>query len=201
MSSLCRREDEAVPSCPALSMITVRPSVAPVETPRIPANVDHVSNLPRQTALSLEKAEVNTVEHLLAALSGLGVDNLVVEMNGPEVPGGDGSSKVFVDAILESGMIDQKTPRRSFTLDESICISEGGGTIVALPPESGVEGPIAEVRGWGFDEDVEQHRRIQPTAERNDVAPGRSAVGECFQPGCQRVGGNLHGETVGFSSP
>jgi UDP-3-O-acyl-N-acetylglucosamine deacetylase len=81
-------------------------------SPRVPVSVEHVSSMPRHTALVFEQAEVRTVEHLLAALAGLGIDNLQVELDGPEIPGCDGSSKTFVDAMLEVGVLEQKSPLR-----------------------------------------------------------------------------------------
>lgn len=149
------------------------------ENPRIPASVEHVSNQPRQTTLVLEKAEVNTVEHLLAALSGLGIDNLLVEIDGPEIPGCDGSSKKFVDELMAAGVVEHKTPRRSFTLDESVCVSEGGGTIVALPPTGEPDGlEIEYTLDYGSPLLPVQHHAFHANSDSepfvNEIAPART---------------------------
>ena len=87
----------------------------------------------RQTVLKSGPAEVQTVEHLMAALSGLRVDNAIVEMNAPELPGMDGSSREFVDRILAAGLREQKPPRKSFKLDKTIVVEGSEGSIVAFP--------------------------------------------------------------------
>ncbi len=148
------------------------------ESPRVPVSVYHVANQPRQTALSVDAVEVNTVEHLLAALSGLEIDNVRVEMNGPEVPGCDGSSKVFVDAILEAGLVEQKSPRRSFTLAESICLSDdNGGTLVAMPPSNGRSGlEIEYTLDYGSPLLPVQHHSFKPSTDSfiDEIAPART---------------------------
>ena len=88
----------------------------------------------RQTALVGEnKTEVQTVEHLAAGLFALGIDNVQVEIDGPEVPGMDGSGLPFVDALRKAGRQEQKAPRKTFALDETIAIQMGDSNIVAYP--------------------------------------------------------------------
>jgi UDP-3-O-[3-hydroxymyristoyl] N-acetylglucosamine deacetylase len=65
----------------------------------IPARVDYVVPAPRRTVLSRLGAEVETVEHVLAALAGMHVDNCIVQLTAPECPNGDGSAQAFVEAI------------------------------------------------------------------------------------------------------
>jgi UDP-3-O-[3-hydroxymyristoyl] N-acetylglucosamine deacetylase/3-hydroxyacyl-[acyl-carrier-protein] dehydratase len=116
------------------STITFRP--APVDhwitfkrtdvegSPEILAIVDHVSDLNRGTTLAVNGVKVHTVEHVLAAISGLGIDNLTCELDNVEPPVFDGSVKPFVDKLLEAGIVDQDADRRYLTLDESIAYSE-----------------------------------------------------------------------------
>ena len=73
---------------------------------------------------------------LFAALSGLGIDNLRIEIDGPEVPGVDGSSLPFVEQITRAGVQELKAARREFRLDEPITIQNGDATLFALPTES-----------------------------------------------------------------
>ncbi len=101
--------------------------------PEIPAAVDKVSGTARGTSLGPEGAGVKTVEHLLAALSGLEVDNAVVEMNGPELPMGDGSARPFVELVREAGIRRLAAPRRFWTLSRPVALETPEGIIAALP--------------------------------------------------------------------
>ena len=101
--------------------------------PHIRACPEHIGKRQRRTALEFGGAEVHTVEHLFAAFSGLGIDNIQIEMDGPEVPGMDGSSQPFVENILRAGIQDLKAPRRQFKLDRPITIQNGDATLFALP--------------------------------------------------------------------
>ena len=78
-----------LPAEPDTGIVFVRTDID--KKPSIPAVIDNVVNKLRRTALASNGVEVETVEHLLAAAIGMGVDNLIVEINGSEVPGGDGS--------------------------------------------------------------------------------------------------------------
>src|SRR5262245_25517901 len=69
--------------------------------PTIKADVDFVSDVSRGTAISQNGAKVLTVEHLLAALVGTEIDNVLIELDGPEVPILDGSSRMFVESIID----------------------------------------------------------------------------------------------------
>ena len=80
-------------------------------------------------------AEVETVEHLLAACNGLQVDNLTVEMDGPEMPGLDGSARELVELFQRTGFVEQRAEARSYRLDQPVYVREGGATLVALPSE------------------------------------------------------------------
>lgn len=106
--------------------------------PRIPATIDNVVVRLRRTALARNGVEVETVEHLLAAATGLGVDNLVIEISGMEVPGGDGSSLDFVRVLKEAGVVDQNRPKRCYRIDRVITIADGDTSIVAMPSDDGL---------------------------------------------------------------
>jgi UDP-3-O-[3-hydroxymyristoyl] N-acetylglucosamine deacetylase/3-hydroxyacyl-[acyl-carrier-protein] dehydratase len=102
-------------------------------SPRIPASIDNVSPEARRTALENDGGNVHTVEHFLAALAGLRVDNLEIEVLGPEIPGADGSARPFFEALRGAGVVDQKASRKDFTLDEPVAVAEGDATLVAMP--------------------------------------------------------------------
>jgi len=78
---------------------------------------------------------VKTVEHLLAALSGLEIDNAVVEMDSPELPMGDGSALPFLKMIRETGTRELAAPRRFRGLKRAVALETSEGIIVALPAE------------------------------------------------------------------
>src|SRR6201998_4155295 len=82
-----------------------------VGAPVIDADVDNVTDTSRGTTISQNGASVSTVEHVLAALVGLEIDNVLIDVDGPETPIMDGSSIQFVDAILEAGFMEQDADR------------------------------------------------------------------------------------------
>lgn len=106
------------------------------DSPRIKACVENMvpaEKLPRRTSVEKGQACVQTVEHLMAALSGLGVDNLYVEVDSNELPGLDGSSRSFVEFIGQAGTKELDKEQESFALKEPIRIEEGGASIVIEP--------------------------------------------------------------------
>ncbi len=88
--------------------------------PLIKADCDLVTDTSRGTTLQVGDAKVSTVEHILAALVGLGVDNLLIELNGPEVPIMDGSSAPFIEAIEKVGVLEQEAAKAWYSIDENI---------------------------------------------------------------------------------
>jgi UDP-3-O-[3-hydroxymyristoyl] N-acetylglucosamine deacetylase/3-hydroxyacyl-[acyl-carrier-protein] dehydratase len=88
--------------------------------PIIKADCDLVTDTSRGTTLELGDAKVSTVEHILAALVGLGIDNCLIEVNGPEIPIIDGSSEPFVEIIEEVGVIEQDAAKAWYSIDTNI---------------------------------------------------------------------------------
>jgi len=101
--------------------------------PIIPARVEAVSQTVLSTQLGKGQDCVGTVEHLLAALAGMGVDNARIEIDGPEVPLLDGSALLWVDAIALAGLVSQSLPRRSILLSEPISVTQGDAFVAAFP--------------------------------------------------------------------
>ena len=104
-------------------------------SPEIPAVVDYVVDIARGTTLGLGEAKVHTVEHVLAAVYGLQIDNLRIEINGIEPPVGDGSSLPFVQILQEAGFETQDEPKDYLIIDETVVYhdEETQVDIVALP--------------------------------------------------------------------
>src|SRR5690349_564861 len=88
--------------------------------PIVEADVDYVVDLSRGTTIEKNGARVNTVEHTLAALMGLQVDNVLIQLDGPEPPIMDGSSQPFVEAIENVGLEEQNALRNFFEVPHSI---------------------------------------------------------------------------------
>jgi len=88
--------------------------------PTIPALVDHVVDLQRSTTIGLGGATAQTIEHSLAALAGLQIDNCLIDIDGPELPILDGSAAPFVAALRQAGLQEQRQPRNFFVVDEPV---------------------------------------------------------------------------------
>lgn len=106
------------------------------KTATIPAVVAHVMKRPRHTCLRNGTLSIQTVEHCMAALAGLGIDNAVVKVSGGtagELPMGDGSSRIFVDALLKAQPVEQEAPRHSLIISQPVQVGLGDATLAALP--------------------------------------------------------------------
>ncbi|MCC2545042.1 bifunctional UDP-3-O-[3-hydroxymyristoyl] N-acetylglucosamine deacetylase/3-hydroxyacyl-ACP dehydratase [Hymenobacter sp. BT175] len=103
--------------------------------PTVDADVDYVVDLSRGTTIEQNGARVNTVEHTLAALVGLQIDNVLIQLNGPEPPIMDGSSLPFVEALQRAGFEEQNALRNYFEIPEEIRFVDHarGVEIAALP--------------------------------------------------------------------
>lgn len=90
------------------------------EQPIVKADADLVVDTSRGTTIEQNGARISTIEHLLAALVGLNIDNALIEINAPEVPILDGSSKLFIEAIESAGIQEQDAKRVVYTIDSNI---------------------------------------------------------------------------------
>lgn len=101
----------------------------------IPALAEYVSNTARCTLISKDGASVSTIEHIMSAFAGLGVDNAIVEVDGQEIPILDGSARHYVEAIGRDGLQAQAADRRYYELKESIELRhEATGSWVRIEP-------------------------------------------------------------------
>jgi len=105
------------------------------DSPEIPATTDYVIDTKRGTTIGIGEARVHTVEHVLAAIVGLQIDNIKVELDGIEPPVGDGSAMPYVEKLVESGFVVQDTPKDYLIIDETFMYhnEEEQVDIVALP--------------------------------------------------------------------
>jgi len=106
-----------VPALPNYGIRFVRTDVK--DSPEIPADIDHVVDISRGTSIGVNDVVVHTVEHVLSAAFGLGIDNLRVELTANEPPVMDGSARPFVDAFLEAGITEQDVPKEYFEVEKT----------------------------------------------------------------------------------
>jgi UDP-3-O-[3-hydroxymyristoyl] N-acetylglucosamine deacetylase len=139
----------------------------------IPASVAHVSGTNHATGLSHNGAVVETVEHLLAAITCMGLDNVVVELDHREVPVMDGSSAPFVYLIQEAGLRTLATPRRYLKVLRPITLSRGDKLISLYPSDY-----FKVTYSISFDHPLLRHQshtlRVDENAFVDDIAPART---------------------------
>lgn len=103
--------------------------------PEIEALAENVSNTARSTTISKGEASVSTIEHVLSALTGMGVDNAYIEIDNIEVPILDGSAKPYIDAMWADGFQQQDAPRRYIEIKEAIEVrNDEKGSLVRIEP-------------------------------------------------------------------
>ncbi|GIW87358.1 MAG: bifunctional enzyme LpxC/FabZ [Isosphaeraceae bacterium] len=142
--------------------------------PEIPARIEFVAPRPRRTALQRGEAVVEMTEHVLAALSGLQIDNCVIEINASETPGCDGSSQPFVEALLSAGLVDLERPRPALRIERPISLSEGRARLTALPADT--DGLVLSYQLDYAPPIGSQSRfvRLSPDVFRDQLAPSRT---------------------------
>ena len=105
--------------------------------PRIPATIENRFETPRRTTLRCGEAAVEMVEHLMAALAGLQIDNCELWVDQPEMPGCDGSSLPFVEILQSAGIVEQDVPRPQWIVGRPIRVGNAESWIEARPCRSG----------------------------------------------------------------
>lgn len=178
----------------------------PTGTVSVAARIEQVSQTRLATSLGQGTLTVQTVEHLLAAVSGMGIDNLTIELTASEIPIMDGSAQPFVAAIVEAGVVAQRVTRSICAITQLVEVREGEGWISAIPAsrleihntveydhpaigrqvfEYRDDGPanfaatLAGARTFGFAENVEQLKAsgyIRGGSLRNAVVVGEGGV-------------------------
>ena len=104
------------------------------EDAMVEALAENVSSTARSTTISKGDASVSTIEHILSALTGMGVDNALIEIDNVEVPILDGSAKPYIEAIWKDGFQEQDAPRKYIELKETVEVVNEKGSIVRLEP-------------------------------------------------------------------
>ena len=104
---------------------------------RIPAIAPNIAERSRRTSIKKGEVSIETVEHCLAAIHALEIDNILLEVEGPELPAPDCSSAEYVSILKQAGLVEQTSPRKEFVIRKPLCISAGDATIYALPHAEG----------------------------------------------------------------
>ncbi|MEY3186303.1 MAG: hypothetical protein RL675_122, partial [Bacteroidota bacterium] len=142
--------------------------------PVIKADCDLVTDTSRGTTLEDKGAKVSTVEHILAALVGMGVDNCLIDINGPEIPIMDGSSQPFVEIIEEAGIEEQEAAKHWYTIDTNISFynEEKRVEMVAMPS---VEYKVTTLIDFNSPVLGTQHAGLKSIADfKAEIAPCRT---------------------------
>lgn len=124
---------EILPADASLGIVFKRTDI--LGTPSILAHVSNIQSTDLNTTIGVGEVRVSTIEHLMAAFAGLGIDNAIVKIDGPEVPVMDGSSAPFVEAILSAGILPQAAERRVFVVRESFELRQGDKWIKIEPAD------------------------------------------------------------------
>ena len=137
----------------------------------IDALAENVSNTARSTTISCGDASVSTIEHVLSALTGMGVDNVLIEIDNVEVPILDGSAKPYIDAIWADGFDTQDAPRRYIEIKEAIEVHNEKGSVVRIEP--------AEEFSYGIKIDFNSRVLGVQNAIWNDSVVYAEEIGTC----------------------
>ena len=143
------------------------------DEPLIDAKIEHLKTVERATTIGEGGVKVHTVEHVLSALVGLGVDNAVVEMNANEPPIGDGSARPYIELIHQCGLATQDVPRGFFEVREPLHVETRTGSILTIVPDEGFRISCTQVGPGGR---FTQYRSLEITPEtyEKEIAPART---------------------------
>lgn len=139
----------------------------------IPATAEHLSHINHATCLAKDGVRIETVEHLLAAFQALGIDNVIAELDGPELPIMDGSAAPFIYLIHEAGIRKLTAPRSVMKLTKPISVSEGRRSVAAYPCDS-----LRLSYTINFDHPLLRHQEysieIDESSFVDEIAPART---------------------------
>jgi UDP-3-O-[3-hydroxymyristoyl] N-acetylglucosamine deacetylase len=139
----------------------------------IPATVQHLAGIQLATGLARNEVSVETVEHLMAALVSMSIDNVLVELNSPEVPIMDGSASPFIYLINEAGIKTLQAPRKYLKIVRPIAISRGDKRIALYPSDH-----FKVTYSISYDHPLLRHQsrtlRITEDSFVDDIAPART---------------------------
>src|SRR5205809_1216759 len=180
------------------------------DEPTIDAKIENLKTVERATTIGEGSVRVHTVEHVLAALSAMGVDNAIVEMDANEPPIGDGSAQLYVDLIKRAGVTVQEEPRKFFDVREPMHVESKTGALLVLLPDEKFRISCTQA---GPNNRFAQYlsMEVTPAVFEREIAPARTFVYyEDVEPLMEKnliKGGSLenaivvHGEAVLSKEP
>jgi UDP-3-O-[3-hydroxymyristoyl] N-acetylglucosamine deacetylase/3-hydroxyacyl-[acyl-carrier-protein] dehydratase len=145
--------------------------------PLVPARIESVVPSQRRTTIRRGAASVEMIEHVMAGLAGLAIDNCLVSVDASECPGCDGSSRPFVEALDEAGIVEQDRMRRVLVVKESISVSDGDAMLAAHPPAASSRLTLSYHLDYGRAAPIRAHSYcLDFSVEhfRSEVAPSRT---------------------------
>jgi UDP-3-O-acyl N-acetylglucosamine deacetylase len=148
----------------------------------------NIRDVQRRTLLSENGVEVHTVEHVLAALYGMGVDNAVIELSAPEPPAGDGSSHEFVQLIKQAGMKQLDAERTAFTQTEPAEVGDQKSSIKVEPNADGLEIEYTLDYGVPFMPRSTVKFTVTPETFEKSIGPARTFCLEAEAKALQAMG-------------
>jgi len=145
------------------------------DQPLIDARIDNVKTVERATTIAEGSVKVQTVEHVLSALSGMGVDNVLIEMDANEPPIGDGSARPYLELIKSAGIVEQPATRQTFEVNETLHIETKSGSLMAILPDPAFRISCTQI---GPDGRFTQFysTEITPAIYEKEIAPARTFV-------------------------
>jgi UDP-3-O-[3-hydroxymyristoyl] N-acetylglucosamine deacetylase/3-hydroxyacyl-[acyl-carrier-protein] dehydratase len=165
--------------------LTVRPGAADTgyvfrrldlpDEPTIRAHIDHVKQVERATTIGEGSVKIHTVEHLLSALRGLGIDNALIELDANEPPISDGSAKQFVQMLEKAGKRNLEAPVRTFEVREPIRVEGRDGAYMIAWPSDQFEITCTNANHTGKHTQF-FHWADNPISYAKDIAPARTFV-------------------------
>ena len=181
-----------LPAPPSSGVVFVRTDLR--ARPHIPAHVSQVTGTQRRTTLGHAPAQVGMVEHVLAALAGLRIDNCFVELNAPEPPGLDGSCQAFVEVLHEAGLVLQSDSRAIWSAASPLLVTAGGATLALHPPAGpGLSMTYFLDYGLGSPIACQSHTiELTPGTFAEQIAPCRTFILEAEAAELRRQGLGKH---------
>ncbi len=145
------------------------------DQPFIDAHVSKVQTVERATTLAEGSVKVHTVEHVISALVGMGVDNAIIEMDANEPPIGDGSAQPFVECIKKAGIEEQDAYASIFEIREPIHLETKSGSLISIVPDKSFRVSCTQV---GPDGRMTQFfsTEVTPETYEKEIAPARTFV-------------------------
>ncbi len=145
----------------------------------VPALVTHVVRRPRRTSLSTGEALIETCEHCLSAVAGMNLDNLLIELDAPEVPSMDGSAKPFFDALIEAGIEQSDQPRHCLVIKHPVVVQQEDAMVAAMPCDSDDDSQFLYELDYGPKNPLGRQTHqfsFQNGNYANEIAPARTYI-------------------------